>query len=220
MLAVLWDMDGTLVDSEPEWVAAEAEMVAEYGGRWTEADALQQIGNDLIVTARYLRDVAGVPGEPEAIVEELLDRVAARLDHEVPWRPGALELLTAVRAAGVPCALVTMSYRRFVDPILATLPPDTFGVVVTGDEVDCGKPHPEPYLAAARALGVDPSRTVAIEDSSTGTESAEAAGCTVLVVPNHVTVAPGPRRIFVETLVGLSLADLPVPVDPAATGLA
>ncbi len=104
-----------------------------------------------------------------------------------------------------------MSYQRFVDPILAILPADTFEVVVTGDTVTQGKPHPEPYEKAAAALGVAPEDTVAIEDSNTGARSAEAAGCTVLVVVNHVPVAPGVRRVFVDTLEGMRATDLPVP---------
>jgi HAD superfamily hydrolase (TIGR01509 family) len=133
----------------------------------------------------------------------------------VPWRPGARELLAALRTAGVPCALVTMSYQRFVAPILEHLPPETFRVVVTGDVLTNGKPHPEPYLTAAAALGVSAADCVAIEDSSTGVTSAEAAGCQVLVVPNHVTVATGARRIFRDTLVGLSLDDLSAMCPPA-----
>ncbi len=130
----------------------------------------------------------------------------------MPWRPGAVELLTDLRAHGVRCALVTMSYRRFVDPILARLPEGTFEAVVTGDAVGLGKPHPEPYQKAAAALGVHPASTLAIEDSDTGARSAEAAGCTVLVVPNHVPVRPGRRRLFVETLDGLTHSTLPGPL--------
>jgi beta-phosphoglucomutase-like phosphatase (HAD superfamily) len=106
-----------------------------------------------------------------------------------------------------------MSYRRFVAPILAGLPEGTFEVVVTGDAVTQGKPHPEPYEKAAAVLGVDPSATLAIEDSNTGARSAEAAGCTVLVVPNHVPVLPGERRIFTESLDGLTYSSLPRPLD-------
>jgi beta-phosphoglucomutase-like phosphatase (HAD superfamily) len=102
-----------------------------------------------------------------------------------------------------------MSYRRFVDPILAGLPEGAFEVVVTGDAVTQGKPHPEPYLKAAALLGVDPARTLAIEDSNTGTRSAESAGCTVLVVPNHVPVLEGERRVFVESLEELTAQTLP-----------
>ena len=130
----------------------------------------------------------------------------------MPWRPGALELLPTCASSGCRCALVTMSYRRFVAPILATLPDGTFEVVVTGDTVTQGKPHPEPYQKAAAILGVDPSDTVAIEDSNTGARSAEAAGCTVLVVENHV---PGRCRASAGSSwtpwTGMTAADLPVP---------
>ena len=122
--------------------------------------------------------------------------------------PGAVELLSSVRAAGVRCGLVTMSYQRFVAPILAHLPPESFSVVATGEQVEQGKPHPEPYLTAAAALGVPPEECVAIEDSNTGAKSAEAAGCLVLVVENHVPVLAGPQRVFRETLEGLSVDDL------------
>jgi HAD superfamily hydrolase (TIGR01509 family) len=202
-------MDGTLVDTEPYWVESEFELIEEHGGTWSHQHAMNLVGNDLLESGRYIREHSGISLEPAEIVEQLLDRVVARVNREVPWRPGALELLHDLRARGVRCALVTMSYRRFVAPILATLPENTFEVVVTGDAVTQGKPHPEPYQNAAAVLGVDPRDTVAIEDSNTGARSAEAAGCTVLVVQNHVPVLPGERRVFVDTLAGMTTADLP-----------
>jgi HAD superfamily hydrolase (TIGR01509 family) len=196
-------MDGTLVDTEPDWIAAEFELVEEHGGTWSEQDALNLIGNDLLDSGRYIHEHAGIGLEPEEIVEELLDRVMAKVSATVPWRPGARELLRDLRSHGVPCALVTMSYQRFVTPILGELPEDSFEVVVTGDSVSQGKPHPEPYLTAARLLGVDPAHTLAIEDSNTGASSAEAAGCAVLVVQHHVEVPSGERRVFVDSLTEL-----------------
>jgi HAD superfamily hydrolase (TIGR01509 family) len=196
-------MDGTLVDTEPDWIAAEFELVEEHGGTWSKQDALNLIGNDLLDSGRYIHEHAGIGLEPEEIVEELLDRVMAKVSATVPWRPGARELLRDLRSHGVPCALVTMSYQRFVTPILGELPEDSFEVVVTGDSVSQGKPHPEPYLTAARLLGVDPAHTLAIEDSNTGASSAEAAGCAVLVVQHHVEVPPGERRVFVDSLTEL-----------------
>jgi HAD superfamily hydrolase (TIGR01509 family) len=198
--AVLWDMDGTLVDTEPYWIESEFELVEKHGGTWSTEHALNLVGNDLLDSGRYIREHGGIDLEPAEIVEELLDRVVRRVEQQVPWQPGAVELLADLRADGVRCALVTMSYRRFVEPILAALPEDTFEVVVTGDAVTHGKPHPEPYQKAAAILGVPPGRTLAIEDSNTGARSAEAAGCTVLVVPNHVPVLPGARRVFRESL--------------------
>jgi HAD superfamily hydrolase (TIGR01509 family) len=206
--AVLWDMDGTLVDTEPYWVAVETALVESHGGTWTTEHAMNLVGNDLMDSARYIRDHGGVDLEPEEIVELLLDGVVARIEQEVPWRPGARELLADLRAQGVRCALVTMSYERFVAPVLSALPKRSFDVVVTGDAVSRGKPHPEPYLHAARLLGVDPAQCLAIEDSNTGARSAEAAGCLVVVVENHVPVAPGERRVFLDTLAGVSTYDL------------
>jgi HAD superfamily hydrolase (TIGR01509 family) len=201
-------MDGTLVDTEPYWNQVEHELAERHGGSWSEAHALNLIGNDLLASGRYIREHMGIDVSPEQIVEELLDGVVARVERTVPWRPGAREQLARLRASGVACALVTMSYQRFVAPILASLPEGTFDVVVTGDTVALGKPHPEPYLKAAADLGVAPEDCLAIEDSDTGARSAESAGCTVLVIPNHVPVPEGERRIFRDTLVGLDLTAL------------
>ena len=201
-------MDGTLVDTEPSWIASEFALADRHGGRWTTEHALSLVGKDLLDAGRYIREHMGVDLTPERIVEELLDGVVAAIREHVPWRPGAVELLATLRAAGVPCALVTMSYERLVAPIIEHLPAGSFQAVVTGDMLEQGKPHPEAYLTAAGALGVAAEDCLAIEDSTTGVASAEAAGCTVLVVENHVRVDPGPRRVFRDTLVDLTLEDL------------
>src|SRR3954454_18787343 len=183
-------------------------MARKYGGAWTQADALELVGNDLVASGAYIKERMGLDLTPEEIVEELLDGVVEQVERSVPWRPGAVELLTALSEAGVRCGLVTMSYQRFVAPILAHLPPETFRVVVTGDQVTRGKPHPEPYLTAAAALGLPPGECVAIEDSNTGAKSAEAAGRLVLVVELHVPLLDGPRRVFRDSLEGLTAEDL------------
>ena len=208
MRAVLWDMDGTLVDTEPYWIETEFELAEKYGGTWSREHALNLVGNDLIESGRYIREHMGIDVEPSQIVEELLDGVVARVERQVPWQPGAVELLAELQAAEVPCALVTMSYKRFVAPILEQLPVGTFSEVVTGDAVTFGKPHPEPYLKAAALLGVLPEDCLAIEDSNTGVRSAVAAGCTVLVIPNHVPVLEGEGRVFADTLTGMTVAEL------------
>jgi HAD superfamily hydrolase (TIGR01509 family) len=201
-------MDGTLVDTEPYWMEAELALAERYGGTWSHEQALQVVGFDLLVAARLMRPQMGIDLAPEQMVEEMLDGVIARVERAVPWRPGARELLASLGAAEVPCALVTMSYARFVEPIVAALPPGTFQVVITGDAVEHGKPHPEPYLAAASALGVPAIGCLAIEDSATGATSASAAGCTVLVAPLHVSVPAGERRVFVESLEGLDAGSI------------
>ena len=205
---MLFDFDGTLVDTEPYWIDAEYALVEEHGGSWSREHALDLVGNDLLLSGAYIREHGGVDLQPAEIVDRLLDGVTARIREQVPWRPGAVELLADLRAAAVPCALVTMSYQRFVAPVLADLPEETFAAIVTGDAVTVGKPHPEPYLTAAALLGVDPARCLAVEDSDTGAKSAEAAGCAVLVVPNHVPVLDGDRRVFRDTLAGLDHAAL------------
>jgi HAD superfamily hydrolase (TIGR01509 family) len=206
--AVLWDMDGTLVDTEPYWIEAERELVAEHGGVWTDDHAHALVGNPLLVSAEYIRVHGNVDLPPEEIVERLLDRVVAAVRRRVPWRPGVRELLDELAGEGVPCALVTMSWMRLADAVTEQLPAGTFDAVVTGDQVRHGKPHPEPYLTAAALLGVRPGDCLAIEDSPTGTASAAAAGVPVVAVPAVVPVPPGPGYVVVGTLEGRGAAAL------------
>lgn len=206
--AVLWDLDGTLVDTEPSWLAAEFALARRHGADWSAEHGLALVGSDLLVSGRYIRDVMGLPLTPEQIVDELLDDMVGAVSAGVVARPGALELLAELRDLGVPCALVTMSYRRMVDPIVAQLAPEAFAAIVTGDEVTHGKPHPEAYESAAQLLGVAPQRCIAIEDSGNGAASAQAAGSRVVVVPNRVAVPPAPGRVIVATLRGLTAAGL------------
>jgi HAD superfamily hydrolase (TIGR01509 family) len=206
--AVLWDLDGTLVDTEPYWIACEHELVALHGGVWTDDDARSVIGFDLIDAAVELRDRGGVDMDPHEIVEWMLDGVVARVRARVPWRPGARRLLSELNALGVPCALVTMSWRRLVDAVLEELAPIEFQAIVAGDDVSRGKPHPEPYRTAAARLGVDPMDCVAIEDSPPGIASATAAGCVVLAVPNIVPIEPAPGRFVVDSLKSVRPDDL------------
>lgn len=208
--AVLWDMDGTIVDTEPYWIAAEFDIVESFGDTWSHEHAKAVVGFDLLDSGEYMRQHGGVRLSAPEIVEMLLDRVVARLQENVPWRPGARELLTAVRDAEIPSALVTMSWRRFADEVVKCLPEGCFATTVVGDEVTKGKPHPEPYLLAAEKLGVDPRECLAIEDSPTGARSALAAGCWVWGVPNVVSIPDdlGSRLRVLPTLSGLRFDDL------------
>ena len=206
--AVLWDMDGTLVDTEPYWIATEFAMAEKYGGTWSQEHALNLVGKALLDSGEYIRVHMGIDRTPQEIVDELLDGVVARVEEHVPWRPGARELLTDLEEHGIPCGLVTMSWQRFVAPILDQLPDRTFVTVVTGDQVEFGKPHPEPYLTAAADLGVPAEDCIAIEDSNTGAKSAAAAGCTVVCVPHHVPILEGERRVFADTLSGMDTTGL------------
>ncbi len=150
-------MDGTLVDTEPYWIAAEYALVESFGGTWTDEHAHALVGNALIDSAIYIREHGGVDLDPPVIVERLLDEVVLAAQAEIPWRPGARELLAELAERGVPCALVTMSYARLAETMTDQLPPGTFAAVVTGDQVNDGKPHPEAYLTAAARLGAEPA---------------------------------------------------------------
>jgi HAD superfamily hydrolase (TIGR01509 family) len=203
--AVLWDMDGTLVDTEPSWIAREHEIVAEHGnGRWTDEHGHALVGQDLRDSARYIAEHGEVDLDIDHIVELLLDGVIERVRRDIPWRPGARELLADTVAASMPTALVTMSWRRFTDAVVPALPPGSFSAVVAGDDVRHGKPHPEPYLEAARRLGVDPADCIALEDSPTGVRSAVAAGCVTFGIPHHVPVPPL-GQLHLASLDGVSL---------------
>lgn len=205
--AVLWDMDGTLVDTEPAWMQAEADLVTEHGLTWTTADAARMIGLPLLDAAEVLI-AHGVDAPAEAIVERLLGQVVAHVRAEIPWQPGARELLTALAEAGVPCALVTMSYRALTDAVLASAPDGAFAVVVPGDEVTHGKPHPEPYLTAAARLGVDVRACVALEDSPPGIGSALASGARTIGIKHIVDVPPRPGLSRVSSLEQVDLGVL------------
>ncbi len=206
--AVLWDMDGTLVDTEPYWIATEAALAAEHGGTWTHEQGLAMVGKPITHTAAKLREL-GVPGTDDEVAAELVRRVTEHIRTDgPPWRPGAREILTALVEAGVPCALVTMSYRSMAEAVIETLPAGTFSAVVTGDEVTHSKPHPEPYLRAAEMLDVDIRDCVAVEDSVPGVASALASGAATIAVPLMVEIAPGPGLSMLTTLEGLTLSEL------------
>jgi HAD superfamily hydrolase (TIGR01509 family) len=206
--AVLWDMDGTLVDTEPYWIAAEYELVHEFGGEWSDAHAHTIVGSALLTGAAYIREHGSVPLEPAEIVDRLVTRVIEQVAVALPWQPGARELLIHLAEAGIPSALVTMSYRSLAMAVVDQLPAGTFSAIVTGDSVTHGKPHPEPYLVASAELGLRPEDCIALEDSPTGVASAEAAGCVTLAIPHIAPVQPGPGRTVIETLEGLDVAAL------------
>lgn len=207
--AVLWDMDGTLVDTEKYWIAAETTLARRDGGVWTEADGLSLVGSSLTYAAQQLRLRAGVRGTDEEIVDDLLAQVIAEVRrHGVPFRPGAVEMLAALRDAGVPSALVTMSYASLAQVVIDGAPEGVFRAVVTGDQVANGKPHPEPYLEGAARLGVDATRCVAIEDSTAGLASAEAAGARVIGVQLLVPIPAAPGRSRLSQLDQITLDDL------------
>ena len=199
--AVLWDMDGTLSDSEPYWLLSESRLASEYGGVWTEENGHELIGKSLYDSSALLKDRLSIEDlSVEQVIDRLTDEVVSHLKGSLPWRPGALELLMDLKQKGVKTALVTMSMRRMALAVTEQIPFQAFDVVVGGDDVRIGKPDPEPYLHAAKLLGVDPTQCIALEDSRTGLASAEAAGCVAVGIPNIVPIPPGPNRIVIPTL--------------------
>ena len=205
--AVLWDMDGTLIDSEPYWVAAEIDMVKRFGGTWTHNDGLQLVGKGLPYSAGVLQD-AGVRLTSEQIIDELTDHVIDLLRDAVPWRPGAVALISAIASAGIPQGIVTMSISRMAQLVAELIPDNPMRVVVSGDEVQESKPHPQPYLVGAERLGVDITRCVAFEDSMSGIESAHTAGTVTIGLPNLVDISSSPAHALWESLPERSLSDL------------
>lgn len=208
LAAVLFDMDGTLIDSEKVWSVALVELAVEYGATLSDAARLAMIGTSEAETMRILHEDIGQPWrDPSAGARWLGRRVRELFAAGLEWRDGARELLAEVRAAGVPTALVTSTGRSLVEIALGTLGRENFDVVVSADDVTAMKPDPTPYLTAARALGVDARRCVAIEDSPSGVASALAAGCTVLAVPHDVDLSHLDTRM-VASLAGVDLAYL------------
>jgi HAD superfamily hydrolase (TIGR01509 family) len=219
--AVLWDMDGTLVDSEKLWSVALDELMVRLGGAMTQPVRESMIGSNMRRSTLIMLAAAGVPATAGAIadVERWLNDRMAVLMRDLPWRPGARAALTSVRAAGIRTALVTSTERMLTEVALDSIGRDLFDVTVCGDEVDGQhKPLPRPYRLAAELLGVDPACCVAVEDSVAGVTSAVAAGCTVLVVPAEAPVPAGERRVLRDTLVGVTADDLAGLLVGAATG--
>ncbi len=207
--AVLFDMDGTLCDTEPAWMAAEFSLADTYGAEWTAEDGLQLVGNELLASGVIIKRRMKLELSPEDIVAALVTSVEASLRTDgVTWRPGAVELLAKCNTAGLLTGLVTMSYRGLVEAVVGALPVGRFDAVVTGEDVVRGKPAPDAYLLAADRLGVEASACVAIEDSPTGAASAEAAGCLVIGVPHQVEIPTGPKRRHLASLAGCTVDDL------------
>jgi len=212
--AVLFDMDGLLVDTEPLWFEVESSVMARLGGEWTAADQRALVGGSLPRTVGYLLDRASGPGAAATeaeVADWLLGGMADLLSSsDVTPLPGALELVGAVRAAELPYALVTSSERVIVDAVLRALARHgvAFDVIVSGADVRNPKPDPEPYQLAARLLGADPRCCVALEDSPNGVASAEAAGCVTVAVPGLAPVTEQPGRLIVRSLAELDLATL------------
>ncbi|MFI6865435.1 HAD family hydrolase [Nocardia sp. NPDC050406] len=210
--AVLWDMDGTLLDSEKLWDLAVRELAADLGREMTDAIRHALIGASGPNALRILFNGLGLDPTPEALryAAAFLERRVTELftTGEIPWRPGAQDTLALLHRAEIPMALVTNTKRSLTEFGLDTLGRQHFQASVCADEVPQGKPAPDIYRRAAELLGAAPEHCVAIEDSPTGALAAEAAGCAVLVVPCEIPVPEAPGRAFRDSLIGLTVSDL------------
>ncbi|WP_380280131.1 HAD family hydrolase [Kitasatospora purpeofusca] len=204
--AVLFDMDGTLVDTEQLWWQAAAELADELHHCLTDADAPEVLGQAIEHTAAHLHRVSGTALSESELATRLGDSFAGKVAAQTVPRPGALALLASLRDARVPTALVSASPRRVVDMVLGSIGRDWFAVTLAAEDTPRTKPAPDPYLAAASLLGLDPATCVAVEDTPTGVASATAAGCAVLAVPSSDVPIPGSSRVTL--LDSLEHADL------------
>jgi HAD superfamily hydrolase (TIGR01509 family) len=221
--AVLWDMDGTLVDSEKLWTVSLRDTAAWLGGELSAAGRAALVGSNMADTLAVLFDDLGLDPDLAAMArarEELVRRTGELFAAGLEWRPGAREALRTVRCTGWRTALVTNTERDLTELVLTGIGREHFDVTVCGDEVPHGKPRPDSYLRAAELLGVSASACVAIEDSPTGVLAAERAGAAVLVVPCEVPVPDGPRRVPRTSLVGLTAADVADTLARARSGCA
>lgn len=211
MRAVLWDMDGTLVDSEKLWELGLVGLYERLGGVLTARVRAATVGSSATTAMRIVHTDLGLPLDAAALAGSaawLHDQVGELFAAGLPWCPGARPLLDALAAESIPMALVTNTSRALTERALDGIGRHYFAVSVCGDEVRNAKPDPEPYQAAAAALGMAPGQCLAVEDSVTGADAAQAAGCPVLVVPNAVAVPDRPGRRRVESLQQVDVATL------------
>lgn len=211
--AVLFDMDGTLIDSEHLWLTAEQLVMTHLGGTWSPQDQLHCLGGPLERVIDYMLAKVATQVAPDEAMELLLSTMEQLLrSSPLEWRPGARALLDETLSLGVPTALVTASWRRLIDAVEQAIDDDlgrkAFTLTIGGDEVENTKPHPEPYQEAAAQLGFDPADCLALEDSPTGAASALAAGCRVVAIPHIAAITEDPGIAQIDTLEGRTLSEL------------
>lgn len=201
--AILWDMDGTIVDTEPYWILAETEIAQSFGASWGHEDGLAVVGQGLPFTATRLQE-RGVALDLDVIIQTLTSRVLEQLEGSIPWRPGAPELLSELQELGIEQALVTMSIERMASRMAELIPGTPMSVIVSGDHVLRSKPDPEAYLLAAKRLGVNIEECVALEDSPSGCVSAHDAGAVTIGIPHMVSLENVPMTATLPSLLNVN----------------
>ena len=206
--AVFFDMDGLMVDSEPEWLQSEIEVTAPFGYDWLESDQVACLGGPLSKVGRYMFDKCGGQKSPEYFTQALIDTQVARMRGNTPTMPGALDLVRELQSNGVKTALVSASPRNIVDAVLDNLGHDCFPFSISSDDVAKTKPDPEGYLKAASMSGSDISHCLIFEDSLTGMAAAEASGAYLIGVPHLVKKEESERVRVINSLEQLNFQKL------------
>ena len=206
--AIFFDMDGLMVDSEPEWLQSEIEVTAAFGYAWVEEDQVACLGGPLTKVGRYMFDKCGQQQSPQFFTQTLIDTQVARMRGNTPTMPGAIELVRELQSHGVKTALVSASPRNIVDAVLDSLGHDLFPFSISSDDVAQTKPDPECYLKAASLSGSEISNCLVFEDSITGITAAKASGAYLIGVPHLVSVAESERVRVIKSLEQLSYSKL------------
>ena len=206
--AVFFDMDGLLVDSEPEWLLSEIEVTAPYGYMWLPEDQVACLGGPLTRVGQYMFDKCGQQKSPEYFTQTLIDTQVARMRGNTPTMPGAISLLKELQSNGVKTALVSASPRNIVDAVLDNLGHDLFPFSISSDDVTNTKPNPECYVKAAQICGVEISNCLVFEDSLTGMNAAIASGAFLVGVPHLVSIEESEKVRVIKSLEQLSFAKL------------
>jgi len=206
--AVFFDMDGLMVDSEPEWLQSEIDVTAPFGYTWLEEDQIACLGGPLSRVGQYMYDKCAQQQSPEFFTQSLIDTQAAKMRGNTPTMPGAVELVRELQSHGVKTALVSASPRNIVDAVLDNLGHDLFPFSISSDDVVNTKPHPDAYLKAANISQSDIANCLVFEYSLTGMKAATSSGAYLIAVPHLVTIEESARVRVIKSLAQLSHAKL------------
>jgi HAD superfamily hydrolase (TIGR01509 family) len=205
--AVFFDMDGLLVDTEPYWLETERELMAEFDVRWTHDDQMYCLGGPMKKVGDYMSTLANSQESSGWFVDQLISRISLKF-QDISLMPGVRSLLDEIGERALPCALVSASPRVLVNAVLSSFDLSPFHVSISADDVERGKPHPDPYLKAAALLAAEITNSLIIEDSPTGVTAARSSGARVIAVPHLAPIPPAPRSAVITTLEGQTLDSL------------
>jgi HAD superfamily hydrolase (TIGR01509 family) len=206
--AVFFDMDGLLVDSEPLWLISETQMMAQFGYQWLESDQAACLGGPLDRVGEYMSGLIDGKRDGNSLMLEIIDRMVSKFKGDLPFMPGAVELINELRSHGVPLTLVSASPRSLVDAVLANFEVNPFVRSISSNDVKVSKPDPEGYLLAASSGGHDISNSLVLEDSLTGVTAAKASGAWVLAVPHLTPIEKNGRVDVTDSLANWSYGKL------------